>query len=115
MFDFEKLEVYKIAQNVVVKVLKLIKENPGMDEVLVKQLKRSSTSVLLNLAEGTGRMTNKDKQHFYTIARGSVFESVSIVNLFKELNMIREEDYQSIYNDFESCSKMLLALYRSKN
>ncbi len=115
MFDFEKLEVYKIAQEVNIKVYKLIKASPQIDEVLVKQLKRSSSSVLLNLSEGTGRMTPRDKQNFYTIARGSVFESVAIINLLKELDLIGEEDHQSIYDDFESCSKMLLAMYRSQN
>lgn len=115
MFDFEKLEVYKIAERVIVKVYKVIRAIPAMDDVLVKQLRRSSTSVLLNLSEGTGRMTQKDKQHFYTIARGSVFESVAIINLLKELDMISVEEYQSIYDDFESCSKMLLAMYRSQN
>jgi len=115
MFDFEKLDVYGIAQEVVVRVYKLIKENQGMDDVLVKQLKQSSTSVLLNLSEGTGRMTNKDKQYYYTIARGSVFESVAILNLLKELKQIGDEEHQLIYTGFESCSKMLLAMYRSQN
>ena len=115
MFDFEKLEVYTTARILVKKVLYFVYSNPKIDRVLTDQLKRSITSILFNLAEGTGRMTNADKKHFYTIARSSTFESVAILQVIKDQNLIDEATYQSFYNESEKISKMLLGMIRSFN
>ena len=113
MFDFEKLDVYQIVKEQNLKVLHILKTNKAIDPYLVEQWKRASLSILLNLAEGTGRMTDQDKRHFYTIARGSVYESVAILGLLKDLQVISEKEYVDLYPGYESCSKMLLAMYRS--
>ena len=113
MFDFEKLDLYQIIKNQNIKVLTLLKSNHQIDPYLLDQWKRASLSILLNLAEGTGRMAEQDKRHFLTIARGSVYESVAILNLLKDLQVLTENEYQDLYQGYESCSKMLLAMYRS--
>jgi four helix bundle protein len=113
MFDFEKLDVYQIVKSQNLKVLSILKTNKSIDPYLMDQWKRASLSILLNLAEGTGRMAEQDKQHFLTIARGSVFESVAILGLLNDLQLLAEKDYQDLYNGYESSSKMLLAMYRS--
>ena len=48
---------------------------------LSNQLDRASSSIALNLAEGYGRRTQKDKRHFYTIAYGSLKECKTILAL----------------------------------
>ena len=113
MFDFEKLDVYHKVQDVNVKVLTFLSRAEGIDSYIIDQWKRASLSALFNLAEGTGRMSKQDKKHFYTIARGSVFECVAILNLLKETEKIDGGFYKDIYAEYESCSKMLLAMYRS--
>ena len=113
MFDFEKLDLYQIVKAQNVKVLTFMKSNSSLDPYLHDQWKRASLSILLNLAEGTGRMSDQDKKHFFTIARGSVYESVAILSLLKDMQSISEKDYEDLYNGYESCSKMLLAMYRS--
>ncbi len=113
MFDFEKLDVYQIVKAQNLKVLSILKSNQSIDPYIMDQWKRASLSILFNLAEGTGRMSEQDKRHFLTIARGSVYESVSILTLIKDLNCITEKEYNELYQGYESCSKMLLAMYRS--
>jgi len=113
MFDFEKLEVYNKVQDVNVKVLTYLSGAGAIDSYIRDQWKRASLSALFNLAEGTGRMSKEDKKHYYTIARGSVFECVAILNLLKETEIVDKEFYEDIYAEYESCSKMLLAMYRS--
>jgi four helix bundle protein len=71
--------------------------------------------MLLNLAEGTGRMTNADKKHFITISRGSVYESVAILDTIKELNLIDDSLHKELYDNYETISKMLLGMFRSYN
>ncbi|HTX88431.1 MAG TPA: four helix bundle protein [Bacteroidales bacterium] len=113
MFDFEKLDVYQIAKEQNIKVLTYLKNASDLDPYFLDQWKKATLSILLNLSEGTGRMTDSDKRHFLTIARGSVFESVAILDIMKNMNLLPEETYQDFYNRYEQISKMLLGMYRS--
>jgi len=113
MFDFEKLDVYQIVKSQNLKVLTILKSNTAIDPYLMDQWKKASLSILLNLAEGTGRMDEQDKRHFLTIARGSVYEAVAILGVLQDLGTIDAKAYEELYQGYESCSKMLLAMYRS--
>jgi four helix bundle protein len=113
VFDFEKLEVYQIVKAQNLKALAEISQSTLIDLYIKDQWKRASLSILLNLAEGTGRMSVQDKKHYYTMARGSVFECAAILDLLHESKLIDEEFYKDIYAGYEQCSKMLLAMYRS--
>jgi four helix bundle protein len=113
MFDFEKLEVYQVVKSQNLKVLTFISKSNLIDIYVKDQWKRASLSIMLNLAEGTGRMSVQDKKHFYTTARGSVFECAAILDIVHEMEQIDNEFYQDIYNGYEQASKMLLAMYRS--
>ena len=113
MFDFEKLDVYQVIRSNNSKVLKFIFTNATLDLYLKDQWKRSSLSIMLNLAEGTGRMTNADKKHYLTIARGSVFESVAILEVVRDLGHIDEDSFKEFYDIYEQISKMLLGMIRS--
>jgi four helix bundle protein len=113
MFDFEKLEVYQIAKVLATDTLKIIYSNERLDPYIKEQWKRACLDILLNLAEGTGRMTPADKKHFITIARSSVFESVAILQVLGELGVLPLSQAQDLYERYEKVSKMLLGMYRS--
>jgi four helix bundle protein len=113
MFDFEKLEVYQIASKQNIDVLKHIFRDKRIDDFIKDQWKRCSLSIVLNLAEGTGRITNADKKHFITLARGSVFEAVAILDSLRGLDLIDAAFSDELYKNYESISKMLLAMFRS--
>lgn len=114
MFDFEKLEVYQLGKELNRAVLKFLFSGNGIDPYIKDQWKRSSMGTILNLAEGTGRVSDADKKHFFTMARGSVFECVTLLQLVYDLGQIEEEQYTDFYNRYEKLSKMLLGMYRSK-
>ena len=113
MFDFEKLDAYQVVKQLNTKVLLFISKSSDIDPYLIDQWKRATLSMMLNLAEGTGRMTKNDKRHFYTIARGSVFESVAILDMLLSLDKVDEKTFEEFYLGYEQVSKMLLAMYRS--
>ncbi len=113
MFDFEKLDVYQVVKDQNLKVLNILKINKEMDPYLMEQWKRASLSILLNLAEGTGRMTDQDKKHYLTIARSSVYESVAILDLLKSMKVLDDATFKELYDGYEKSSKMLLGMYRS--
>jgi four helix bundle protein len=77
MFDFEKLEVYSRAK-LFNSAISLFLENANISKNKNDQLERAAFSIMLNIAEGTGRFTRPDKKNFYIIARGSAFECVAI-------------------------------------
>ncbi len=78
MFDFEKLDLYTELKQLNLMVYQTIKDLKEVDPYVIEQWKRASLSSVLNLDEGTGRMTPTEKMQFYTSARGNVFECVAI-------------------------------------
>ncbi len=113
MFDFEKLEVYQLVKESNTDTFKFIAGKKEIDRVVSDQWKRASLSSLLNLAEGIGRISKADKRHFLTIARGSIFECVAIIQSQNDIDLIDDKTYETMYEKYEQVSKMLLGLYRS--
>ena len=114
MFDFEKLEVYKKAKELNKEILKYLRDNKIIDNYLRDQLKRASISIVINIAEGSGRISKADKRNFYTISRGSVFECVSLLEIIHDENQIENTKYDDFIRRYEEISKMLLGLIRSQ-
>ena len=113
MFDFEKLEVYQVIKNHNIKVQKYIISKPDIDPEILAKWKKASLDILINLSEGTGRMSDAEKREFLTLARGCVFVSVAIIDLLKGMGSLSEEIYKEFYDGYEQASKMLLGMYRS--
>ncbi len=114
MFDFEKLNVYKKAKELNREVLKFLKERKQIDSYLRDQLRRASISVVINIAEGSGKYSKADKKNYYTISRGSVYECVSLFEIIFEENQLTKEQFKEFYQKFETISKMLLGLINSQ-
>ncbi len=113
MFDFEKLDVYQEIRTLNNAVLKYIFSDAIKDLYIKDQWKQATMSAMLNLAEGTGRISPTEKKHFYTIARSSVFESVAILNCIHDMELIDKTSFEEYYNGYEKISKMLLGMYRN--
>ena len=113
-YSFEKLEVYAVARQLVVKVYRIIHLLPESERfALSSQLQRSIVSVVSNIAEGSGRISLKEKIHFIEISFGSLMEAYSQLQICCDLNYIREEDMQCMKQDFFQISSMLNSLRRS--
>ena len=112
MFDFEKLTIYHKTKEFNKKVYDFIVAT-DLDLTTKDQLRRASLSILLNIAEGSGRNSKKDKRHFYVISRGSVFECVAIFDYLKDLCFISEAQYKKYYDHMDELSRMLFAMIRN--
>ncbi len=112
MFDFEKLDVYQEIKSLNAKVIAFIFSDVK-DDYINQQWKRATISIMLNLAEGTGRISVSEKKHFYTVSRSSVFECVAIMDVLHGLNQIEKDKYDEFYESYEKLSKMLLGLFRN--
>lgn len=96
-FSFEGLEVYQAARNLVKEVYLLQSKFPKT-EIFAPgdQVRRSASSVTSNIAEGSGRSSNKEKVHFIEIAYGSLMEAFSQLQIAQDLGYITEADIDSI-------------------
>ncbi|WP_303315930.1 four helix bundle protein [Flavivirga abyssicola] len=111
IYSFEKLEVWKEAIKLAVNTYKITDLYPNEEKFgLVSQMRRSSVSISSNIAEGTARLTNKDKAHFMTIAYGSTLELLNQAIISKELNFISEKSYKNIRLEVESITNKINAL-----
>lgn len=68
MFDFEKLEVYKKAKSFNAEIRSFILSKK-LDPTTKDQLRRASFSIVLNLAEGSGRFSKPDRRNFFVIQK----------------------------------------------
>ncbi len=80
---------------------------------LVSQIKRAATSIPANIAEGFGRSSSKDREHFYTIARGSVYELDTHIQIAKDLGFINDKEFTEILQQIEDVIKLLSAFIRA--
>lgn len=78
------------------------------------QLRRAGLSIPSNIAEGAGRKGLRDSANFYSIARGSVYESINILKLLERLDLIDKSKFnlEDIYQRAEEICKMLYGLSR---
>ena len=110
-FSFEGLEVYQAARVLVKEVYLLQSKFPKMETfALGDQIRLSASSITSNIAEGSGRSSNKEKVHFIEIAYGSLMEAFSQLQIAQDLGYITEEDIDTIRPSFISVAKMLSGL-----
>jgi four helix bundle protein len=104
----KRLDVYQIALRLVKKLYEVTGKFP-MDEryVLVQQLKRAAISVCSNIAEGASRNSKPEKKRFYEIARGSVVEVDTQLEIALLLKLLALDDIKELEQYIESIFRML--------
>ena len=112
-FNFEDLDVYDKAMDAVNDVYLLTRKFPK-DEIfgLASQLRRAAVSIPSNISEGSAR-TKKDFRRFINMARGSVFECVTLLIISLKQNYMNRDEFLNIRNNLTDLSKMLSGLKRS--
>ena len=97
----EDLEIYNLSMTLSDKVWDfVIKWEYFAKDTVGKQWVRAIDSVSANISEGFGRNTFKDQRSFYYFSRGSLCESKTWLEKSKRRNMINEETYIELLNDF---------------
>jgi len=86
-FDHERLDVYKAAIEFVAISDDLVKHLPRGRRYLADQLRRAAISIPLDIAEGAGEFSRKDKRRFYRIALRSATESAAILDVCRRLEL----------------------------
>ncbi len=69
----------------------------------------------MNIAEGKGRYSRKEFSHFLMIARGSLYETLTLLELFKFCSWISVEDYNKLEDQVNEIAIKLNSLNKSLN
>ncbi len=79
------------------------------DFALRDQIRRASISIILNIAEGFGRRTDRDFAHFLAQAHGSVAEVQSALYIALDQKYVDRTTFEQIYDVAEECSRLIQA------
>ena len=114
-FDHEKWDVYQAALEFIVTVNEINEQLPRGKAHLADQLYRAGTSISLNIAEGAGEYSTKEKARFYRMAKRSATECASILDVCKHLQILEENLYIKGRELLVRIAAMLTRMARSNN
>ena len=108
---FEDILAWQKARQATKMIYQITAEgNFAKDFGLRDQIRRSSVSIMANIAEGFGRRSDKEFSNFLNIAHGSIAETQSHLYVALDLNYIRQADFNKLYNLFDEDSRMIMSL-----
>ena len=112
--DFEKLEVYKLAENLANEIWKIvIVWDYFSKNTIGKQVVRAADSIGANIAEGRGRYNFQDNKRFIKIARGSLNETIHWMRLAYKRKLLTAEQVDILKSIIDKLSPKLNAYLNS--
>jgi four helix bundle protein len=108
---YKDLDIYKEGYRLSLDIYRLTSKYPR-DEIfgLTSQIRRAAVSVVLNIAEGYGRQSKDDFKRFLRISLGSNNETITLIELSKDLKYISREEYEKIKKDYDILGKKIYTL-----
>ncbi len=115
MFRFEKLDAWQLAIEFSDDVYRVTRDFPSDERFgLTNQVRRAAVSIAANIAEGSGRSTDKDFCRFIEIAYGSLMEAVSHLTIAFRQTMLKAEDHRILYEKSDRLARVLSGLRNSR-
>ena len=109
--DYRELDVWKMSMGLCEQVYGLVLQFPSDERyALGDQLRRAAVSIPSNIAEGNGRDSKSDYARFLSIARGSLFEVQTQLELAERLNYVTVSE--ELKGSITRISKMLYSMTR---
>ncbi len=101
------LTVYKKSPEVISEIESKVFSIPDIDPNIKDQIKRAANSIILNIAEGSGRFNPADRKSFFVMARAFVFESSAALD---KVEVAHKCSFVEIKNVLEAISNMLFRM-----
>ena len=114
-FAHENLEVWNRAVDFAVSVIDAV-ENISSERKhyrLFEQIEACSTSISMNIAEGKGRNSKKEYVQFCYIARGSLYETITLLEIFRRKKWITDPVYSRLEKQGIEIASMIKGLINS--
>lgn len=112
-FRFKKFRVYQEAKSLHKEIVLLSNKFPRNYSYLADQMRRSSLSIVLNIAEGSSKQSDKDFNRFIAMSLGSVDETVASLEIALDLKLITSQQFEKFQTQLESLSNQLGSLSKS--
>lgn len=97
IFDFERLKVYELGLEFVQKIFRITKDlSRDYQFSIGDQLRRAALSIVNNIAEGSGKLSKKEKAQFYRIALNSARECIPMITLLNLEKLVLEFDCNNL-------------------
>ena len=114
LFPFEKLDVWKMAVDLAERVLNLLEQLPqNRRQRLISQMEAAVTSPAQNIAEGKGRQYKKEFIQFLHISQGSIYEVVTLNEIFRRSKLFSHVDADEIRGRCVAIDRKLNGLVNS--
>lgn len=112
---FKDLVVWKMAKDLAVKLYRLSDEGTlGRDFGLHDQIRRSAVSIASNLAEGDERDTDGDAVRFFYVAKGSLAELRTQIQIAYEAGILKRISYEDVEAECERLGRMIGSLIKAR-
>ena len=114
-FSFEDLAVWHKSVSFVEAILDITEAIKAKHKHfrLIEQLESASASIALNIAEGKGRYSKKEFIKFLYVSRGSLYETIALLEILSKIDLINEGQLQDMRNRSDEIAKMLSGLINS--
>jgi four helix bundle protein len=115
-YRHKDLKVWQKSIGLVVELYRITNEFPSNEKYgLISQMRRSVVSIPSNIAEGHGRNSKKELIRFLDIAKGSIYELDTQIEISRQLGYIKAHNYNCLSGLLDEISRMLTGLAKSKN
>lgn len=84
-----------------------------LDSYVKDQLARASFSIILNIAEGSGKFSKPDRRNYFTTARASVFECVAILDILHDTEVIKKDLFEDYLKKADELSRILYVMIKN--
>ena len=114
-YTFEKLEVWQLSRSFVKELYEITKSFPKDEQYgLTSQIRRAAVSISSNIAEGSSRLTTKDKAHFTMIAFSSTMEVINQLIIACDLGYISSETLMALKEKLSKLTNKLNAYHKAQ-
>jgi four helix bundle protein len=114
VFPFEKIEVWQLSVDLADFVIGVLESFPSNKYFkVIGQMESAVSGISQNIAEGKGRQYNKEFIQFLYIAIGSLFEVLTLTEIFKRRKLFKEKEAIQIRNMAQIIYRKTTALIKS--
>ena len=112
---YKDLQVWQKSMEFARRVIQMVEtlDTPRKHYRLLEQLESAVTSVPMNIAEGKGRESKKEFIHFLYIARGSLYETLTLLEIFQMQGWINIETFKGLETSGIEIIKMKKGLIKA--
>jgi four helix bundle protein len=108
---FEDIQAWQKARKATKRIYEITTNGDfARDFGLRDQIRRSSVSIMANIAEGQGRHSGKEFANFLNIAHGSIAETQSHLYIAFDLSYLAKKDFDEVYLLLDKIARMTMAL-----